>query len=74
MAARKESVVAVTPFVTEVDGREVFVHAGDAFPASSPVVRGRKAVFVAESEYARTDGTPPAPVEPKPTRRKSKSS
>jgi hypothetical protein len=59
VAARKEPVVAVTSFVVEVKGQEVFVHAGDAFSPSSPVVRGRAELFVKQSEYVQTAGTPP---------------
>ena len=58
MAARKR-VVAVTPFVTEVKGEEVFVHAGDVVPANSPLVKGREDLFVTESEYHQAEGSPP---------------
>jgi hypothetical protein len=53
MTGRKtaEQLVALTAFAAEVDGRQVLVHAGDAFPARSAVVKGRKALFVTESEH-----------------------
>jgi hypothetical protein len=61
MAARKaEQLVAVASFVTEVKGAEVFVHAGDTVAPSSPLVKGRKALFVKQSEYVQEAGTPPA--------------
>jgi hypothetical protein len=63
MATRKaEPLVATTSFATEVKGVEVLVHAGDVVPASSPLVKGRKELFVTEAEYRQTEGTPPAPA------------
>jgi len=60
MPARKQPLVAVVSFSTEVKGAEVFVHAGDVVPANSPLVKGREQLFVPESEYRQTEGTPPA--------------
>jgi hypothetical protein len=60
VAARKEPLVAVGSFVTEVKGTEVVVHAGDVVPANSPLVKGRKELFVTQSEYVQEAGTPPA--------------
>ena len=62
MATRKEPLVAVASFTTELDGTEVFVHAGDVVPASSPLAKGRQHLFVPRSQYVQTEGTPP-PVE-----------
>jgi hypothetical protein len=52
---------ALSTFTTEVDVAEVLVHAGDVLPASSPLVKGREALFVADSQYVQTAGTPPTP-------------
>jgi hypothetical protein len=60
MVSKAGPLVAVTSFVTEVKGEEVFVHAGDAVPASSPLAKGRAELFVTEAEYRQTEGTPPA--------------
>jgi hypothetical protein len=59
--ARREPQVALTTFSTEVKGEPVLVHAGDAFPASSPVVKGREALFVSQSQYVASKGKPPLP-------------
>jgi hypothetical protein len=40
----------------------VVVHAGDVVPANSPLVKGRKELFVTQSEYVQEAGTPPAPA------------
>jgi len=62
--ARKkaEPLVATTSFTCDVDGIEVFVHAGDVVPASSGLVKGREALFVPRSEYVQDSGTPHAPA------------
>jgi hypothetical protein len=60
MAVRREPRVALTTFLTEVKGQELLVRAGDSFPASSPVVKGREELFVAQGEYVNTKGKPPA--------------
>jgi hypothetical protein len=60
--AAKSKLVAVAAFVTEVKGTEVLVHAGDVVPASSPLVKGRRQLFVTEVEYRQTEGKPPAPA------------
>jgi hypothetical protein len=61
MPARKsEPKVALTTFETEVKGERVLVQAGDSYPPSSPVVKGRQDLFVKQSEYVQTKGTPPA--------------
>jgi hypothetical protein len=44
-----------------VDGDTVLVHAGDTYPSDSAVVKGREALFVADTEYVQTAGTPPTP-------------
>jgi hypothetical protein len=60
VAARKEPLVALATFQAEVKGETVLVHAGDVYPTSSPVVKGREEAFVAQSKYVQTGGTPPA--------------
>jgi hypothetical protein len=51
MAARKsEPKVALTTFAAEHEGREVIVRSGDVLPASSPLVKGREALFVVQSK------------------------
>lgn len=61
MAARKkEPLVAVTTFAVEHEGREVLVHSGDVLPASSPLVKGREALFVAQSKSQKAS-MPPTP-------------
>jgi hypothetical protein len=63
MAARKrEPLVATSTFEAEVKGERVLVHAGDTVPATSPVAKGRQDLFVRESEYAQSKGTPPRTV------------
>jgi hypothetical protein len=59
MAVRKGKLVAVASFATEVKGQERFVHAGDVVAANSPLVKGRSELFVTETEYRQTEGTPP---------------
>jgi hypothetical protein len=60
MPARKtEPKVALVTFETEVKGERVLVHAGDAYAPSSQVVKGRQDLFVPQSEYVQTKGTPP---------------
>jgi hypothetical protein len=63
MATTKKpsNVVALSTFTADVDGSTVLIHAGDTFPATSPVVKGREALFVAHTEYVQTAGTPPTP-------------
>jgi hypothetical protein len=60
-AAKPRKLVALSTFTAEVDGATVLVHAGDTFPANSPVVRGREDLFVITTEYVQTAGTPPTP-------------
>jgi hypothetical protein len=43
------TVRAGSNFAIEVDGEELIVHAGDEFPASSEVVKGREDLFEAIS-------------------------
>ena len=45
-------VVARENFVTDVDGKELFVHAGEVVPATHPFLKGREHLF--------------EPVEPQP--------
>ena len=53
--------VALATFVADVKGSEVLVHAGDVVPARSPVVKGREALFVAQTDYVQqAGGLPPA--------------
>jgi hypothetical protein len=61
MAARKgEPLVALTTFEAEVKGKTVLVHAGDASSPNSPLVKGRRGLFVKQSDYVQIAGTPPA--------------
>jgi hypothetical protein len=49
MAAAKV-LVATASFVTELEGREVRVHAGERFQATHPVVKARGELFEPEEE------------------------
>jgi hypothetical protein len=61
MAARKsEPVVAVSSFVTEIDGVEPSCTRAMSSPRRARSSRaGRRCSY--ESEYRQTEGTPPAP-------------
>jgi hypothetical protein len=60
-AKKPSNLVALSTFTAEVDGDTVLVHAGDTFPSNSPVVKGRTDLFVADTEYVQSAGTPPTP-------------
>jgi hypothetical protein len=60
-ARKPANVVALSTFETEVDGDRVLVHAGDTVSSDSAVVKGREDLFVADSEYVQSAGTPPTP-------------
>jgi hypothetical protein len=49
---------AVSNFACEVDGTEHLVHAGQVFPATHPVVKARKELFVSERSVEETTATP----------------
>jgi hypothetical protein len=51
MAAKREPLVAVQTFAVEHGGQKVIVRRGDPYPASSPIVKGRKTLFVPQSQY-----------------------
>ena len=62
MAGRKVTpLVALTSFTVALRDGEVFVKSGDVLPSNSPVVKGRKQLFVAQADYVQREGALPTP-------------
>ncbi len=56
--ARARSVVATASFLTDLDGEEHFIHAGEVLPATHPVVKARPELFEAEVPVEQATAAP----------------